>query len=183
MILKRTKGTVAFVAVTLLAGCGKFNPYGYLSFQATPGAVVRSMARAEFEGLFFGPSIPVEYRIEREHYSLRILIDEKTSAMNATIELAGTSGHEIMIRFRERGMRPGRLHPCGSTDTPGSSLTRYGEIKMPTGFTFLWITCSKAYPEDMVIAFDVVGESGGVTEENLQFELEHEGFYFLRHSL
>ena len=180
---KRTKCAAAFVLVTLAAGCGKFNPYEYMSFQATPGADIRSMARAEFEGLFFGPSIPVEYRIEREHYSLRILIDEKTSVTNATVVLADTSGPEILIRFRERGMRPGRRHPCGSIDSAAFADTRYSRDRTPTRFTFLWKRCNSVYPEDLVIAFDVVGESGRVTEENLRFELKYEGFYFLRHSL
>ena len=180
---KKTKCAAAFVLATLAAGCGKFNPYEYMSFQATPGAMVRSMARAEFEGLFFGPTIPVQYRIEREDYTLGVLIDEKTSTINATVELADTSGHELVIRFRERGMRAGRRHPCGSIDSAAFPDTRYSRDRTPTRFTFLWKRCNNAYPEDSVIAFDVVDESGGVTEENLRFELKYEGFYFLSHSL
>ena len=63
------------------------------------------------------------------------------------------------------------------------SRTRYGRIKTSARFTFVWIVCNKADPEELVIAFDVVDESGAAIRENLRFELKYEGFYFVRHSL
>ena len=176
-----------FVMIALVAGCGQFYRYEYMSFEGTHGAVVQSTARVEFEGLFFGPTIPVEYSIEREGYALRILIDETTSATNATVELAETSGHEIVLRHWERGVRPGRPVPCGSIDGPDHPRTRYSprysRIKTSPRFTFLWITCNTPDPGELVIAFDVVDESGAATKENLRFELKYQGSYFIRHSL
>ena len=177
-----TKYLAMFALLALSAGCGQFYPYEYMSLEETPGAVVRSKARAEFEGLFFGPTIPVEYSIEREGYDLRILIDERTPATNATVELVNPLGRKLVPRMR-RGMRIGRARPCGSFAASDYTRTRHDRIRTPARFTFLWITCREADPEELVIAFDVVDESGAATKENLRFELRHEGSYFLRHSL
>ena len=173
----------AFVSLSLVAGCGEFHRYEYISFEETPAAVVQLMAPAEFEGLFFGPTIPVEYLIKRDGYALRILIDERTSTTNATVELAEASGHKLVLRLWERGVRPGAMQPCGSIDTSLYPITRHGGINTPTRFTFLWIVCNEIDPDELVIPFDVVDASGGVTEKNLRFKLKYEGFYFLRHSL
>ena len=49
-----TKCMAMFVSLALGAGCGLSYRYEYMSFEATPGAVVQSTAQAKFEGLFFG---------------------------------------------------------------------------------------------------------------------------------
>lgn len=171
------RGASLALAVALVSTMGclpHVSRYRYLSFEEMPGVRVESVAPVEVENLVFGSTIPVEYSLVREGYTLRMSIDPRSYFPNARIELVDSPGVRLVPR-PSRGARANRPRPCGSYDDIATSGDR---------FEFSWVICGDdANPEELVIAFDVVGENLGVKEEDLQFTLRRDGVYWLRDSL
>ncbi len=163
------------LAVTLVAAMGclpHVARYRYLSFEDVPGADVESVAPIEVENLVFGSTIPVEYSLARQGYTLRLSIDPRSYFPNATVELEGSPGTRLVPQ-PSRGARAARPRPCGSYDEIADSR-----------FEFSWVICGdNASQEERVVGFDVVGDNLGVKQENLQFTLGSDGVYWLRDSL
>jgi len=160
------------LALSLATGCQLYR-YRYVSFDKVPGAKVESVAPAEVENLVFGSTIPVEYSLAREGYTLRLSVDPRSYFPNATVELADSRGARLVPR-PWRGAHADRPSPCGSYDGIAESGQR---------FEFNWACGDNANLDEYVVAFDVVGENLGVKEEALQFELKSDGIYCLRDSL
>lgn len=158
-----------------MMGClPQVSQYRYLSFEEVPGVKVESVAPIEVKNLVFRSRIPVEYSLVREGYTLRIRIDPRSYVPNAAIELADSPGVRLVPR-PSRGARVNRPRPCGSYDDISTSGDR---------FAFSWVICGDdANPEELVVAFDVVGENVGVEEEDLQFKLRSDGVLWLHDSL
>jgi len=170
-------GIVALLALASVAalttGC-QVSRYRYLSFEAQPDVDVQSVAPVEVENLVFGSTIPVEYSLGRDGYALRISIDPKSYFPNAAVELADSPGVQLVPR-PARGASSSRPRPCGSYDDIAAS---------GKGFEFSWVICGNdASPEELVVAFDVIGEDFGIKEESLHFTLRSGGVYWLRDSL
>ena len=175
--MRKRLGKSALLALVLALvsamGC-HVSRYRYLSFDEVPGVDVESVAPVEVENLVFGSTIPVEYSLARDGYTLRISIDPRSYFPNATIQLAGSPGVRLVPR-PSRGADLDRPRPCGSYDGIAAS----GET-----FEFSWVICGEnASPGELVVGFDVVGENFGTREEALQFELRSDGIYWLRDSL
>lgn len=165
------------LAVALMSATGclpHVSRYQYLSFENVPGADVESVAPIDVENLVFGSTIPVEYSLAREGYTLRLSIDPRSYFPNATVELADSPGVHLVPR-PSRGARADRPRPCGSYDDIAESGER---------FEFSWVICGdNTNQEERVVAFDVVGDNWGVKEENLPFTLRSDGVYWLPDSL
>ena len=135
---------------------------------------VQSVAPVEVENLVFSSTIPVEYSLERDAYALRISINPKSYFPNAAVELADSPGVQLVPR-PARGASSIRPRPCGSYDDIAAS---------GKSFVFTWVICGEdASPEELIIAFDVVGEELGISEESLHFTLRSDGVYWLRDGL
>jgi len=171
--LENTALLALVLALLSATGC-QISRYRYLSFDKVPGADVESVAPIEVENLVFGSTIPVEYSVARDDYTLHISIDPRSYFPNATIEVADSPGVRLVPR-PSRGADTDRPRPCGSYDR----ITASGAT-----FEFSWVICGEdASPEELVVGFDVVGENLGVKEEALQFELRSDGLYWLPDSL
>jgi hypothetical protein len=171
------KAVLLALAVALGAATGcipHVSRYRYLSFEELQGVNVESVAPIEVENLVFGSVIPVEYSLVREGYTLRMSVDPRSYFPNATVELTDASDVRLVPR-PSRGASANRPRPCGS----------YDEIAISgDSFVFSWVICGvDADPDELVVAFDVVGGNLGVREEALQFMLRSDGIYWLRDSL
>ena len=166
---------VLAIALVSVSGCVPYVArYRYLSFEQIPVVKVESVAPMDVKNLVFGSKIPIEYSLPRKGYSLRVSIDPRSYFPNATIALADSPGVRLVPR-PSRGARTDRPRPCGSYDHIAPS----GDT-----FEFSWVTCGEdANPEELVVAFDVVGRELGVKEEDLRFALRSHGVYWLRDSL
>jgi hypothetical protein len=173
--VRKTALVVLGVALVSTTGCLPHTyRYRYLSFEDVPGVVVESVAPIEVENLVFGSTIPVEYSLAREGYTLLLSVDASSYSPNATVELRDSPGVRLVPR-PSRGARADRPRPCGSYDDIAASGER---------FEFSWVICGdNASQEEHVVAFDVVDKDFGVKEEAVQFTLRSDGVYWLRDSL
>jgi len=177
--MKTTSQTIVFPALllglVLTVGClPQVSRYRYLSFENLPGSHIESTAAVEVENLVFGSTIPVEYLLVRKGYKLRVSINPRSYFPNARIALVDSPGIRLVPR-PARGARTDRPRPCGSYDA--------GE-KPGYSFEFSWVICGdKANPEELVVAFDVLGDNLGIEKEALRFALVKDGVYWLRDSL
>jgi len=170
-----TRSFILLVALAASVGCApRPTRYQYLSFEETPDVEVKAHGLVEVDHLLSRSTIPVEYLVAREHYRLRIRIDARKYFANAMIELENSPGFRLVPR-PSRGTRADRPRSCGSYDNVALSGDR---------FEFSWVICGEAADAaERVVAFDVIAEDLGVTEENLRFNLKKDGVYLLRDSL
>lgn len=168
-------GWLVVASCIMLTSCGepRIFRYRYISLAQMPGIEVVQMAPVKLENLISGPTIPIEYLLSREQYSLRIKIDPKSYVTGATVKLSNSPDFRLVPQPR-RGARPERPQSCGAYDpiTPTADQ-----------FEFVWNKCSELVDQsEKVIAFDVVGRDRVIYPETLAFDLEKDGFYWILES-
>lgn len=156
--------------ITLGSGCvPKAVPYEYLSFIEVPGIEVVRRERPSCKKCFgCMKAIPVEYRLERGAYVLRVVIPPGYWE-RATVLLEGAPGARIVPR-PDRVTRDGRGSSCGGyeEDADGREL-RFSWVVCPAGSVEEW---------ERAISFDVVKGPELLGEEVLQFKKVACGWYW-----
>jgi hypothetical protein len=161
----------ACVLVALVTACAR-SKYRYISMKDVPGIEVVEYGRPRLKAIRGASSMPTEYRLERERYRLELRINLETYAP------------ALVVRTEAKGTGLGVLHLVAqrSRKTPAASVAPCGSFYEVTGspnqLSFGW--ACKDGDEGRFISFDVLTTAGQlVGEEDLPFELEENGYYFL----
>jgi len=151
-----------------------FSWYRYASFEQVDGIVISQRAKVDLKNAFLVPTIPTRYELDRGEYRILIWIDPRTHLPRLVVRIESTEGYKLSPA-PARAVVANIPRPCGS----------YGNLSETSDqFEFRWVVCGTgAEPQELVVAFDVTSGGGLVVQENLRFELQKQGFYWIRDSL
>jgi hypothetical protein len=160
---------VMVLAVPLGTGCAP-SRYRFISLEEVPAISVDRHGTADLAGLYFSSTMPIEYSLYRERYSLRFRVPSDVYLPALQIAVEGKKGE--VLSLSQQGWRRARRDPrapCGSFQTLPRSKS---ELR------FSWTSCGKEAPDKQFISFDVLAESGQVVgNEDIPFKLKINGIY------
>ncbi|MBU2628297.1 MAG: hypothetical protein KKE61_06760 [Proteobacteria bacterium] len=160
---------ILFLLFTIVGCAPSFHRYEYISLESIDNINVIKRTKIKLKDLFLNKTIPVQYSLARNLYTLNFEIPSNTYATSLIISIKSNKmGNNFSITDQDF-----RKNPCASYQKNSVEAKK---------LEVAWVECRKERrkKEPSIIEFKVFDKVGKlISEEVIPYKIKQNGFYYL----